>query len=123
VAVGGGGGGFCPVLGSYPSRRARRTILHELAKNKRVGVRTFQDEDESPAQGPRCGAASAGRSQSRQLQGPAWPLKSEALGLGVALELPLIICDIRGPGRSTGMRRRPSSKTAAGDFGCNGEEP
>ncbi len=110
-------------LGSYPITPAS-DILHELAKHKRFGVRTFQAEDEIAAVGAALGAAFGGALGVTSTSGPGMLLKAETVGLAVSVELPLIICDIQRAGPSTGM----PTKTEQADllqamFGRNGESP
>jgi 2-oxoglutarate/2-oxoacid ferredoxin oxidoreductase subunit alpha len=110
-------------LGSYPITPAS-DILHELAKHKRFGVRTFQAEDEIAAVGSALGAAFGGALAVTTTSGPGVLLKAETIGLGVSVELPMIICDIQRAGPSTGM----PTKTEQADllavmFGRNGESP
>ena len=110
-------------LGSYPITPAS-DILHELAKHKRFGVRTFQAEDEIAAIGAALGAAFGGALGVTSTSGPGMLLKAETIGLAVSVELPLIICDIQRAGPSTGM----PTKTEQADllqamFGRNGESP
>ncbi|HEY9472872.1 MAG TPA: 2-oxoacid:acceptor oxidoreductase subunit alpha [Mycobacteriales bacterium] len=110
-------------LGSYPITPAS-DILHELSKHKRFGVRTFQAEDEIAGVGAALGAAFGGALGVTTTSGPGVALKSETIGLAVALELPLVICDIQRGGPSTGL----PTKTEQADllqamFGRNGEAP
>jgi len=110
-------------LGSYPITPAS-DILHELAKQKRFGVRTFQAEDEIAGVGAALGASFGGSLGVTTTSGPGILLKAETIGLGVSLELPLIVCDIQRAGPSTGM----PTKTEQADllqalFGRNGESP
>ena len=110
-------------LGSYPITPAS-DILHELAKHKRFGVRTFQAEDEIAASGASLGASFGGSLGVTTTSGPGMLLKAETVGLAVSVELPLIVCDIQRAGPSTGM----PTKTEQGDllaamFGRNGESP
>jgi 2-oxoglutarate ferredoxin oxidoreductase subunit alpha len=110
-------------LGSYPITPAS-DILHELAKQKRFGVRTFQAEDEIAGVGAALGASFGGALGVTTTSGPGILLKEETIGLGVSLELPLIVCDIQRAGPSTGM----PTKTEQADllqalFGRNGESP
>ncbi|MDQ1619341.1 MAG: 2-oxoglutarate/2-oxoacid ferredoxin oxidoreductase subunit alpha, partial [Actinomycetota bacterium] len=110
-------------LGSYPITPAS-DILHELSKHKRFGVRTFQAEDEIAAVGAALGAAYGGSLAVTSTSGPGLALKQETIGLGVSLELPLIIVDVQRAGPSTGM----PTKTEQADllqamFGRNGEAP
>jgi 2-oxoglutarate/2-oxoacid ferredoxin oxidoreductase subunit alpha len=110
-------------LGSYPITPAS-DILHELAKHKRFGVRTFQAEDEIAAVGAALGASFGGSLAVTSTSGPGMLLKAETIGLAVSVELPLIVCDIQRAGPSTGM----PTKTEQADllqamFGRNGESP
>jgi 2-oxoglutarate ferredoxin oxidoreductase subunit alpha len=110
-------------LGSYPITPAS-DILHELARHKRFGVRTFQAEDEIASVGAALGAAFGGSLAVTTTSGPGMTLKAETVGLAVSVELPLIICDIQRAGPSTGM----PTKTEQADllmalFGRNGESP
>ena len=110
-------------LGSYPITPAS-DILHELAKLKRFGVRTFQAEDEIAGVGAALGAAFGGALGVSTTSGPGMTLKMETIGLAVSVELPLIICDIQRAGPSTGM----PTKTEQADllmalYGRNGESP
>ncbi len=110
-------------LGSYPITPAS-DILHELAKQKKFGVRTFQAEDEIAGVGAALGASFGGSLGVTTTSGPGILLKAETIGLGVSLELPLIVCDIQRAGPSTGM----PTKTEQADllqalFGRNGESP
>ena len=110
-------------LGSYPITPAS-DILHELAKNHHFGVMTFQAEDEIAGIGGALGAAYGGSLAVTTTSGPGIALKSEAIGLAVSLELPLIIVDVQRGGPSTGL----PTKTEQADllqamFGRNGESP
>ena len=110
-------------LGTYPITPAS-DILHELSKHKRFGVRTFQAEDEIAGVGAALGASYAGMLGVTTTSGPGVALKSEAIGLAVALELPLVIVDVQRGGPSTGL----PTKTEQADllqamFGRNGEAP
>jgi 2-oxoglutarate/2-oxoacid ferredoxin oxidoreductase subunit alpha len=110
-------------LGSYPITPAS-DILHELAKHKRFGVRTFQAEDEIGGVGAALGASFGGALGVSTTSGPGMVLKQETIGLAVSVELPLIICDIQRAGPSTGM----PTKTEQADllmalYGRNGESP
>jgi 2-oxoglutarate/2-oxoacid ferredoxin oxidoreductase subunit alpha len=110
-------------LGSYPITPAS-DILHELARQKRFGIRTFQAEDEIAGVGAALGASFGGSLGVTTTSGPGMLLKEETVGLAVSLELPLIVCDIQRAGPSTGM----PTKTEQADllqalFGRNGESP
>ena len=109
--------------GSYPITPAS-DILHELSQYKDFGVMTFQAEDEIAAITSSIGAAYAGALAITTTSGPGMALKTEALGLAVAVEIPLIICDIQRGGPSTGL----PTKTEQEDllqalFGRNSEAP
>ena len=109
--------------GSYPITPAS-DVLHELARMKRFGVKTFQAEDEIAAVGAAIGASFGGSLGLTGTSGPGLALKSEAIGLAVMVELPLVIMDVQRAGPSTGM----PTKTEQGDllqvmFGRNGESP
>jgi 2-oxoglutarate ferredoxin oxidoreductase subunit alpha len=110
-------------LGSYPITPAS-DILHELSKHKRFGVTTFQAEDEIAGIGAALGAAFAGSLGVTTTSGPGIALKSETIGLGVMMELPLLVVDVQRGGPSTGL----PTKTEQADllqamFGRNGEAP
>jgi 2-oxoglutarate ferredoxin oxidoreductase subunit alpha len=110
-------------LGAYPITPAS-SILEELAKHKAFGVRTFQAEDEIAAVGAALGAAFGGSLGVTTSAGPGVVLKSETVGLAIALELPLLIIDVQRAGPSTGMPTKPEQ----GDllmvlFGRNSESP
>ncbi len=110
-------------LGSYPITPAS-DVLHELAKHKNFGVTTFQAEDEIAGIGAALGAAFGGSLGVTTTSGPGLALKSETIGLAVALELPLLVCDIQRGGPSTGL----PTKTEQADllqalYGRNGESP
>ncbi len=109
--------------GSYPITPAS-DILHELSMYKNFGVMTFQAEDEIAAITSAIGASYAGKLAITTTSGPGMALKTEALGLAVAVELPLVICDIQRGGPSTGL----PTKTEQADllqalFGRNSEAP
>ena len=110
-------------LGSYPITPAS-DILHELSKHKRFGIRTFQAEDEIAGIGAALGAAFGGALGVTTTSGPGVCLKSEAVGLAITLELPLLVIDVQRGGPSTGL----PTKTEQADllqamFGRNGEAP
>jgi 2-oxoglutarate ferredoxin oxidoreductase subunit alpha len=110
-------------LGSYPITPAS-DILHELSMYKDFGVLTFQAEDEIAAITSSIGASYAGCLAVTTTSGPGMALKTEALGLAVMTELPLVICDIQRGGPSTGL----PTKTEQADllqalFGRNSEAP
>ena len=108
---------------SYPITPAS-DILHELSKLKNFGVKTLQAEDEISAAGIAIGAAFAGNLAITGTSGPGVDLKSEALGLAVSLELPMIVIDVQRGGPSTGL----PTKTEQADlllamYGRHGEAP
>ncbi|HEY5314020.1 MAG TPA: 2-oxoacid:acceptor oxidoreductase subunit alpha, partial [Pirellulales bacterium] len=111
------------VYASYPITPAS-DILHYLADMKRYGVRALQAEDEIAAVGMAIGAAFGGSFGVTATSGPGVCLKSEAIGLAVMTELPLLIIDVQRGGPSTGL----PTKTEQADllqamFGRNGECP
>jgi 2-oxoglutarate ferredoxin oxidoreductase subunit alpha len=110
-------------LGSYPITPAS-DILHELAARKDLGIKTFQAEDEIAGICTAIGAAFAGSLAVTSTSGPGLALKSEALGLAVMAELPLVLIDVMRGGPSTGL----PTKTEQTDllqalYGRNGESP
>ena len=110
-------------LGAYPITPAS-DILHEMAKHRNFGVRTFQAEDEIAAVGAALGASFGGSLAACTSSGPGVALKAETMGLAVALELPLLVIDIQRGGPSTGL----PTKTEQSDllqvlYGRNGEAP
>ncbi|WTW96835.1 2-oxoacid:acceptor oxidoreductase subunit alpha [Streptomycetaceae bacterium NBC_01309] len=110
-------------LGSYPITPAS-DILHELAKHKNFDVRTFQAEDEIAGIGAALGASFGGALGVTTTSGPGVALKSEAIGLAVSLELPLLIVDVQRGGPSTGLpTKTEQSDLLQAMFGRNGEAP
>src|SRR6476659_413984 len=110
-------------LGAYPITPAS-SILEELARHKNFGVRTFQAEDEIAAVGAALGASFGGSLGVSTSAGPGVVLKSETVGLAVALELPLLILDIQRAGPSTGMPTKPEQADLLMVlFGRNSESP
>jgi 2-oxoglutarate ferredoxin oxidoreductase subunit alpha len=110
-------------LGSYPITPAT-DILAELSKHKNLGVKTFQAEDEIAGVISAIGASYAGSMAATTTSGPGLSLKSEALGLAVMTELPLVVVDVQRGGPSTGL----PTKTEQSDllqalWGRNGEAP
>jgi len=110
-------------LGSYPITPAS-DILHELSKHKAFGVTTFQAEDEIAGIGSAIGASFGGALGVTTTSGPGVALKSEAIGLAVMTELPLLVVDVQRGGPSTGL----PTKTEQADlmqamYGRNGEAP
>src|ERR1700741_2526185 len=115
--------GLSLFLGSYPITPAS-DILHELSQYKNFGVITFQAEDEIAAITSSIGASYTGCLAITTTSGPGMALKTEAMGLAVAVEIPLVICDIQRGGPSTGL----PTKTEQADllqalFGRNSEAP
>jgi 2-oxoglutarate/2-oxoacid ferredoxin oxidoreductase subunit alpha len=109
--------------GSYPITPAS-DILHELSMYKEFGVMTFQAEDEIAAIGSVIGAAYGGSLAITTTSGPGMALKTEAIGLAIAVELPMVIVDVQRGGPSTGL----PTKTEQADllqalFGRNSEAP
>jgi 2-oxoglutarate ferredoxin oxidoreductase subunit alpha len=110
-------------LGSYPITPAS-DILHELARYKNFGIRTFQAEDEIAAITSAIGAAYGGALSITTTSGPGMALKAEAMGLAVMLEIPLIIIDIQRGGPSTGLpTKTEQSDLLQAYYGRNGECP
>ena len=110
-------------LGSYPITPAT-DILHELSKLKALGVKTVQAEDEIAGICTAIGASFAGNLAATSTSGPGLALKSEALGLAVMAEIPLVVVDVQRGGPSTGL----PTKTEQTDllqalYGRNGESP
>lgn len=110
-------------LGSYPITPAS-DILHALSRLKHFGVRTFQAEDEIAAICSTIGAAFGGAMAITTSSGPGIALKGEAMGLGMILELPMIIINIQRGGPSTGLpTKTEQSDLLQAMFGRNGESP
>jgi 2-oxoglutarate ferredoxin oxidoreductase subunit alpha len=110
-------------LGSYPITPAS-DILHELSMYKNFGILTFQAEDEIAAVTSAIGAAYGGALAVTTTSGPGMALKTEAIGLAIMTELPLVIVDVQRGGPSTGL----PTKTEQADllqalFGRNSEAP
>lgn len=110
-------------LGSYPITPAT-DILSALSERKDLGVKTFQAEDEIAGICTAIGAAFAGNLAVTTTSGPGFALKSEALGLSVMTELPLVVVNVQRGGPSTGL----PTKTEQSDllqtlYGRNGESP
>jgi 2-oxoglutarate ferredoxin oxidoreductase subunit alpha len=111
------------VLGSYPITPAT-PILETLSKHRNFNVKTVQAEDEIAAIGVAIGASFAGTLGVTTTSGPGLCLKSEALGLAVITELPLVVVNVQRAGPSTGL----PTKTEQADllqtlYGRNGESP
>ena len=110
-------------LGTYPITPAS-DILHELSKHKNFGIKTFQAEDEIAAISSVIGASYGGSLGVTTTSGPGMALKSEAMGLAVMLEIPLLICDIQRGGPSTGLpTKTEQSDLLQACYGRNGESP
>jgi len=110
-------------IGSYPITPAT-DILQALAERKDLGVKSFQAEDEIAGICTAIGAAFAGSLAVTSTSGPGFALKSEALGLSVMTELPLVVVNVQRGGPSTGL----PTKTEQADllqtlYGRNGESP
>ncbi|MBR4403123.1 MAG: 2-oxoacid:acceptor oxidoreductase subunit alpha [Flavobacteriales bacterium] len=110
-------------LGSYPITPAT-DILHELAKLKNLNVKTVQAEDEIAGVCTAIGASFAGRLAVTSTSGPGLALKSEAIGLAVMAELPLVIIDVQRGGPSTGLpTKSEQTDLLQALYGRNGESP
>jgi 2-oxoglutarate ferredoxin oxidoreductase subunit alpha len=110
-------------LGAYPITPAS-DVLHEVARYRHFGVKTFQAEDEIAAIGAAIGASFVGRLGVCTTSGPGFVLKQEAMNLAVMAELPLVVVDIQRAGPSTGM----PTKIEQGDlllalYGRNSDSP
>lgn len=110
-------------LGTYPITPAS-DILHELSKYKSFGVRTFQAEDEIAGITAAIGASYGGSLGVTTTSGPGMALKTEAMGLAVMLEIPLLIVNIQRGGPSTGLpTKTEQSDLLQAYYGRNGECP
>ena len=110
-------------LGSYPITPAT-DILHELAKRKDLGVKACQMEDEIAGVCSAIGASFAGNLAATSTSGPGLALKSEAIGLAVMAELPLVVIDVQRGGPSTGLpTKTEQTDLAQALYGRNGESP
>jgi 2-oxoglutarate ferredoxin oxidoreductase subunit alpha len=110
-------------LGSYPITPATE-ILQTLAKKKKYGVKTFQAEDEIAGIVSSIGAAYGGALAATNTSGPGLALKTEALGLAVILEVPLVIINVQRGGPSTGLPTKPEqSDLLMAMYGRHGEAP
>ena len=111
---------FC---GSYPITPATG-ILEELAIHKNLGAKTFQAEDEIAGICTAIGASFAGNLAVTTTSGPGLSLKSEALGLAMITELPLVVIDVQRAGPSTGIpTKTEQTDLAQALYGRNGECP
>ena len=115
--------GLCLFLGSYPITPAT-DILHELSKRKDLGVITVQAEDEIAGVCTAIGASFAGCLAATSTSGPGLALKSEAIGLAVIAEVPLVVIDVQRGGPSTGMpTKSEQTDLMQALYGRNGECP
>ncbi|MFX0124028.1 MAG: 2-oxoacid:acceptor oxidoreductase subunit alpha [Candidatus Hodarchaeota archaeon] len=109
--------------GAYPITPAS-DLLHELVKHKEFGIRVFQAEDEIAAIGSAIGASFGGVIGVAGTSGPGFALMTEALGLAVITELPLVVINVQRAGPSTGMPTKPEqADLLQALFGRNGESP
>ena len=123
LIAGGVQSGLPVFLGSYPITPAS-DILHELSKHKAFGITTFQAEDEIAGIGSAIGASFSGSLGVTTTSGPGISLKSEAIGLAVMTELPLIVVNVQRGGPSTGLpTKTEQSDLLQAMFGRNGEAP
>jgi 2-oxoglutarate ferredoxin oxidoreductase subunit alpha len=110
-------------IGSYPITPATE-ILQELSARKDLGVKAFQAEDEIAGICSALGASFAGSLAVTTTSGPGLALKSEAIGLAVITELPIVIVDVQRGGPSTGLpTKTEQSDLLQAVFGRNGESP
>ena len=110
-------------LGSYPITPASE-ILHEIAAYKHFGAKAFQAEDEIAGVVSAIGASFAGNLAITTTSGPGLALKTEAIGLAVITELPLVIVDVQRGGPSTGLpTKTEQSDLLQAIYGRNGESP
>ena len=110
-------------LGTYPITPAS-DILHELSKHKAFGVRTFQAEDEIAGITAAIGASYGGHLGVTTTSGPGMALKTEAMGLAMMLEIPLVIVNVQRGGPSTGLpTKTEQSDLLQAYYGRNGESP
>ncbi|RPD46070.1 2-oxoacid:acceptor oxidoreductase subunit alpha [Paracnuella aquatica] len=110
-------------LGTYPITPAS-DILHELSKHKNFGIKTFQAEDEIAGISAAIGAAYGGHLGVTTTSGPGMALKTEAMGLAMMLEIPLVIVNVQRGGPSTGLpTKTEQSDLLQAYYGRNGESP
>ncbi len=110
-------------LGSYPITPAS-DIMHELALRRDLGVKVIQAEDEIAGIVTAIGASFAGSLAATTTSGPGLSLKSEAIGLAVMAELPLVIVDVMRGGPSTGLpTKTEQTDLSQALYGRNGESP
>lgn len=110
-------------IGSYPITPATE-ILQELSYRKDLGVKSFQAEDEIAGIATTIGASFTGKFAVTTTSGPGLALKTEAMGLAVIMELPIVVVNVQRGGPSTGL----PTKTEQADllqalYGRNGESP
>jgi 2-oxoglutarate ferredoxin oxidoreductase subunit alpha len=111
------------VYGSYPITPAS-DVLHGLSRQKHFGVLTFQAEDEIAAMASIVGAAYGGALGITATSGPGICLKSEAMGLAVMTELPMVVIDVQRGGPSTGLpTKTEQSDLLLNMFGRSGDSP
>lgn len=110
-------------LGSYPITPAT-DIMQELAARKDLGVKVMQTEDEIAGICTAIGASFAGSLAATNTSGPGLALKSEAIGLAVMAEIPLVVVDVQRAGPSTGMpTKSEQTDLMQALYGRNGESP
>ncbi|MGV3656736.1 MAG: 2-oxoacid:acceptor oxidoreductase subunit alpha, partial [Chitinophagaceae bacterium] len=110
-------------LGTYPITPAS-DILHELSRHKNFGVRTFQAEDEIAGISAAIGASYGGHLGVTTTSGPGMALKTEAMGLALMLEIPLLVVNVQRGGPSTGLpTKTEQSDLLQAYYGRNGESP
>jgi 2-oxoglutarate ferredoxin oxidoreductase subunit alpha len=110
-------------LGAYPITPAS-DVLHELARYRHFGVKTFQAEDEIAAASAAIGASYAGHLGVCTTSGPGFILKQEAVGLAVMTELPVVVVDIQRAGPSTGLpTKTEQADLLAAMYGRNSDSP
>lgn len=110
-------------LGSYPITPAS-DILHELSKHKAFGVKTYQAEDEIAGITSAIGASYGGALAVTTTSGPGMALKTEAMGLAMMMEIPLVIINVQRGGPSTGLpTKTEQSDLLQAYYGRNGESP
>ena len=115
--------GLSLFLGSYPITPAS-DIMQELAFHKALGVKVMQTEDEIAGICTAIGASFAGNLAATSTSGPGLALKSEAIGLAVMAELPLVVVDVQRAGPSTGMpTKSEQTDLYQAIYGRNGESP
>src|SRR6476620_793830 len=115
--------GLTIFLGTYPITPAS-DILHELSRYKNFGIKTFQAEDEIAGISAAIGASYGGHLGVTTTSGPGIALKSEAMGLAMMLEIPLVIIDVQRGGPSTGLpTKTEQSDLLQAYYGRNGKSP